>query len=269
MFDVAKALTFYRLLFILKSETMILKGASHDIMGRKWNNIKEKKASRDENTSRIYAKFGIEIYAAAKQGTADPESNRVLKTVLDRAKTYHVPKAIIDRALEKARGGGEEQYVKRCYEGFGPQGSMIIVEALTNNVNRTASDVRTAFHKNGGSMGVSGSVSYMFDFTAVIGVEGYTLEEAMDIVLTEELDVKDMVQEEKVIIVYAESQQFYAVQEAFKRAGVTHFRILEQVFIPRNEVTLPQNEQLPFEKLLNALDQLDDVQQVYHNVCEQ
>ena len=137
-------------------------------MGRKWNNIKEKKASKDANTSRIYAKFGREIYVAAKQGEPDPESNRALKFVLERAKTYNVPKTIIDRAIEKAKGGSEENYDELRYEGFGPNGSMVIVDALTNNVNRTASDVRAAFGKNGGNMGVSGSVAYMFDATAVI-----------------------------------------------------------------------------------------------------
>lgn len=97
-------------------------------MGRKWNNIKEKKASKDANTSRIYAKFGREIYVAAKQGEPDPESNQALKVVLERAKTYSVPKNIIERAIEKAKGGAEENYDELRYEGFGPNGSMIIVD---------------------------------------------------------------------------------------------------------------------------------------------
>lgn len=143
-------------------------------MGRKWNNIKEKKAMKDKNTSRIYAKFGREIYVAAKQGVPDPESNQALKFVLERAKTYNVPRHIIDRAIEKAKGGSDENYDELRYEGFGPNGSMIIVDALTNNVNRTAADLRAAFNKNGGNLGVNGSVSYMFDSTAVIGLEGKT-----------------------------------------------------------------------------------------------
>ena len=141
-------------------------------MGRKWNNIKEKKASRDADTSRIYAKFGREIYVVAKQGEPDPELNQALKFVVERAKTYSVPKAIIDRAIEKAKGGLAKRRRDLRYEGFGPNGSMVIVDTLTNNVNRTASEVRAAFGKNGGNMGVSGSVSYMFDATAVIGIEG-------------------------------------------------------------------------------------------------
>lgn len=122
-------------------------------MGRKWNNIKDKKAAKDKDTSRIYAKFGREIYVAAKSGEPDPESNQNLKFVLERAKTYSVPKHIIDRAIEKAKGGAEENYDELRYEGFGPGGSMLIVDALTNNVNRTASDVRAAFGKNGGIWG--------------------------------------------------------------------------------------------------------------------
>ena len=128
-------------------------------MGRKWNNIKEKKASKDANTSRIYAKFGREIYVAAKQGEPDPVANQALRLVLERAKTYNVPKAIIDRAIEKAKGGADENYDTLRYEGFGPSGSMVIVDTLTNNVNRTASDVRSTFGKNGGNMGVNGSVA--------------------------------------------------------------------------------------------------------------
>ncbi len=107
-------------------------------MGRKWNNIKDKKASKDANTSRIYAKFGREIYVATKQGEPDPESNQTLRVVLERAKTYNVPRTIIDRAIEKAKGGSEENYDELRYEGFGPNGSMVIVDTLTNNVNRTA-----------------------------------------------------------------------------------------------------------------------------------
>ncbi|MGE5702651.1 MAG: YebC/PmpR family DNA-binding transcriptional regulator [Clostridia bacterium] len=235
-------------------------------MGRKWNNIKEKKASKDANTSRIYAKFGKEIYVAAKQGEPDPESNRALKVVLERAKTYSVPRAIIDRAIEKAKGGSEESYDELRYEGFGPNGSMIIVDALTNNVNRTAPEVRAAFNKNGGNMGVSGSVAYMFDATAVIGVEGKTADEALEILMEADVDVRDIIDEEGSVIVYAEPDQFHAVQEAFKTAGITEFTVAELTMLAQNEIALPEDAQAQFEKLIDALEDLDDVQQVYHNV---
>ncbi|MGN7412633.1 YebC/PmpR family DNA-binding transcriptional regulator [Paenibacillus sp. SAF-068] len=235
-------------------------------MGRKWNNIKEKKASKDANTSRVYAKFGVEIYVAAKKGEPDPEANRALKVVLERAKTYNVPKAIIDRAMEKAKGSGDENYEELRYEGFGPNGAMVIVDALTNNVNRTAPEVRSAFNKNAGNMGVSGSVAYMFDPTAVIGVEGKNSEEVLEILLEADVDVRDIVDEDEAVIVYAEPDQFHAVQEAFKAAGVTEFTVAELTMLAQNHIELPEDSQAQFEKLIDALEDLEDVQQVYHNV---
>lgn len=237
-----------------------------NIMGRKWNNIKEKKASKDANTSRIYAKFGREIYVVAKQGEPDPESNQALRVVLERAKTYNVPRAIIDRAIEKAKGGSEENYDELRYEGFGPNGSMVIVDALTNNVNRTASDVRAAFGKNGGNMGVSGSVAYMFDATAVIGIEGKTADEVLELLMEADVDVRDIIEEEESVIVYAEPEQFHAVQQAFKDAGISDFTVAELTMLAQNDLTLPEDAQAQFEKMIDALEDLEDVQQVYHNV---
>ncbi|ANU27304.1 YebC/PmpR family DNA-binding transcriptional regulator [Planococcus versutus] len=235
-------------------------------MGRKWNNIKEKKASKDANTSRIYAKFGREIYVAAKQGEPDPESNQALKVVLERAKTYSIPRAIIDRAVDKAKGGSEESFDELRYEGFGPNGSMVIVDTLTNNVNRTASDVRAAFGKNGGNMGVSGSVAYMFDHTAVFGIEGKTADEVLELMMEADIDLRDIMEEEDGVIVYAEPDQFHLVQEAFKNAGITEFTVAELTMLAQNELPLPEDAQEQFEKMIDALEDLEDVQQVYHNV---
>lgn len=236
------------------------------IMGRKWNNIKEKKASKDANTSRIYAKFGREIYVAAKQGEPDPELNQNLKFVLERAKTYNVPKAIIERAIEKAKGGSEENYDELRYEGFGPNGAMVIVDALTNNVNRTAADVRSTFGKNGGNMGVSGSVAYMFDPTAVIGFEGKMADETLELLMEADIDVRDVLEEDDAVIVYAEPDQFHAVQEALQNAGITEFTVAELTMLAQNDVALPEDARAQFEKLIDALEDLEDVQQVYHNV---
>lgn len=235
-------------------------------MGRKWNNIKEKKASKDLNTSRIYARFGKEIYVAAKRGEPNPDSNQALKFVLERAKTYSVPKHIIDKAIDKAKGGSDETFDELRYEGFGTNGAMVIVDALTNNVNRTASEVRAAFTKSGGNMGVTGSVSYMFDATAVIGVEGKTSDEVLELLMEADVDVRDIIEEEGAVIVYAEPDQFHAVQEAFKNAGISEFTVAELTMLPQNEVTLFGDALAQFEKLLEKLDDVDDVQQVYHNV---
>ncbi len=235
-------------------------------MGRKWQNIKYKKAQKDQNTSRIYAKFGREIYVAAKKGIPDPEANQNLKMVIERAKTYDVPKHIIERAIEKAKGGADENFEELRYEGFGPGGSMIIVDALTNNVNRTASEVRAAFGKNGGNMGVSGSVSYMFDHTAVFVFSGKTVDETFEILLEADVDVRDIEEEDGQVVVYAEPDHFHAVQEALNAAGITDFAVAELTMVPKSEVTLSGEDLAQFEKLIDALENLEDVQQVYHNV---
>lgn len=235
-------------------------------MGRKWNNIKDKKASKDKDTSRIYARFGREIYVVAKQGEPNPESNQALKFLLERAKTYNVPKAIIDRAIEKAKGGSEENYDSLRYEGFGPNGSMIIVDALTNNVNRTAPEVRSAFNKNGGSMGVSGSVAYMFNETAVIGLEGKSEVEVLEILMEADVDVRDIMAEDEAVIIYAEPDQYHAIQETLNHANITEFTISELTMLAQVDITLSKDDQTNFEKLIEAIEDLEDVQQVYHNV---
>lgn len=235
-------------------------------MGRKWNNIKDRKAAKDTNTSRIYAKFGREIYVVARQGEPDPELNQALRVVLERAKTYNVPRAIIDRAIEKAKGGSDESFDDLRYEGFGPNGTMVIVDALTNNVNRTAAEVRSAFNKNGGNMGVSGSVSYMFDETAVIGIEGKTADEVLEMLMEADVDVRDIVEEDDSVIVYAAPDQFHAVQEAFKNIGVTEYTVAEITMLAQNYIEIPEDVQAQFEKLIDALEDLEDVKQVYHNV---
>ena len=231
-------------------------------MGRKWNNIKEKKAQKDKNTSRIYAKFGKEIYVAAKSGEPDPESNQALRLVLERAKTYSVPNHIIDRAIDKAKGGGDENYDHLRYEGFGPSGSMIIVDALTNNVNRTASDVRAAC----GNMGVSGSVAYMFDHTATFGIEGKSADDVLETLMEQDVDVRDVIEEDGLTIVYAEPDQFAQVQDALRQSGVEDFKIAEFEMLPQTDIELSADDQATLEKLIDALEDLEDVQNVFHNV---
>lgn len=235
-------------------------------MGRKWANIKEKKAAKDANNSRVYAKFGIEIYVAAKSGDPDPQANQKLRFVIERAKTYNVPKHIIDRAIEKAKGSGDEQYSELRYEGFGPNGSMVIVDALTNNVNRTASDVRAAFGKNGGNMGVSGAVAYMFDHTGVIGFTGDDADEILEYLMEKDIDVRDVTEEDGQIIVYTEPEDLHAVQEALREKGVEEFSVAELEMIAQNDVELAGEDLEKFEHMIDVLEELDDVQKVYHNV---
>lgn len=235
-------------------------------MGRKWMNIREKKAKQDQDTSRIYAKFGIEIYAAAKSGEPDPESNQKLKFAIERAKTYDVPKHIIDRAIDKAKGSDDEQFQELRYEGFGPSGSMIIVDALTNNVNRTAANVRSTYGKNGGNMGVSGSVSYLFDNTAVFVIANQDAEEIMMALLEADVDVRDVQHEDDQVIVYGEPSDFSHIKEALEAFGIDKFEVAELEMLAKSEVTLADNDLATFEKLIDALESDEDVQKVYHNV---
>lgn len=235
-------------------------------MGRKWANIVAKKTAKDGANSRVYAKFGIEIYAAAKSGDPDPHSNQKLRFVIERAKTYNVPRHIIDRAIEKAKGSGDENYQELRYEGFGPNGSMVIVDALTNNVNRTAADVRAAFGKNGGNMGVSGAVAYMFDNTALFGFAGDDADEILEYLMEKDIDVRDVEAEEGQIIVYGEPEDFSTIDAALKEKGISEFTVAELQMVPQNEVSLEGEDLETFEKMLDALEDLEDVQSVYHNV---
>lgn len=235
-------------------------------MGRKWENIKEKKAAKEGKTSQVYAKFGIEIYVAAKKGEPDPHLNQKLQFVVDRAKTYNVPRHVIDRAIEKAKGSGDETYLELRYEGFGPNGSMLIVDALTNNVNRTVSEVRAAFGKNGGNMGVSGAVAYMFENTAVFAYEGDNSDEMFEKLLEADIEVKDVLEEAGQVIIYAEPEDFNNVRTFLKEQGVTEFTAAELEMMAQNEVTLEGDDLVSFEGLIDVLEDLDDVQKVHHNV---
>lgn len=173
-------------------------------MGCKWNNIKEKKVLKDVNMSWIYVKFGCEIYVVVKQGEFDLELNQVLKVVFECVKMYSVLKNIIECVIEKVKGGVEENFDELCYEGFGLNGLMIIVDVLMNNVNCMVFEVCVVFGKNGGNMGVSGFVVYMFDVIVVIGVEGKMVDEVLELLMEVDVDVCDILEEDDSVIVYVE-----------------------------------------------------------------
>ena len=224
-------------------------------MGRKWANIVAKKTAKDGANSKIYAKFGVEIYVAAKQGEPDPESNSALKFV-------------IDKAIDKAKGNTDETFVEGRYEGFGPNGSMIIVDTLTSNVNRTAANVRTAFGKNGGNMGASGSVSYMFDKKGVIVFAGEDADAIFEQLLEADVDVEDVEAEDGTITVYTEPTDLHKALEALRANGQEEFQVTELEMIPQTEVTLEGEDLETFKGLIDALEADDDVQKVYHNVAD-
>lgn len=237
-------------------------------MGRKWANIVAKKTAKDGATSKIYAKFGVEIYVAAKQGDPDPELNTALKFVIDRAKQAQVPKHVIDKAIDKAKGNTDETFVEGRYEGFGPNGSMIIVDTLTSNVNRTAANVRTAYGKNGGNMGAAGSVSYMFDKKGVIVFAGDDADSIFELLLEADVEVDDVEAEEGTITVYTAPTDLHKAILALRESGIAEFQVTELEMIPQSEVTLEGDDLATFEKLVDALESDDDVQKVYHNVAD-
>ena len=235
-------------------------------MGRKWNNIKYGKASKDAARSKIYARFGKEIYMAAKNGEPDIELNRYLASVVDRAKVAGVTRDIIDRAINKAKSGVDENYEPIRYEGYGPSGSAIIVDALTDNVNRTVAEVRSAFKKNDGNMGVSGAVAFMFEPTALFVFNGMDEESVLEGLMEADVDVRDVYDHEGEMSVLADSEQFHAVQVALTGMGMTEFEAADLTMLPTSSIALAGEDLEKFVKLVDALEELDDVTNVYHNV---
>lgn len=234
-------------------------------MGRKWQNIKYAKAAKDANRAKIYAKFGKEIYMAAKTDP-NPESNRHLKAVLDKAKTYNITKDIIDRAINKAKSGVDESYDSIRYEGYGPAGSAIIVDTLTDNVNRTVAEVRSAFTKSKGNLGVNGSVSFMFTSTSVIGIAKQDEEEMLELFIENDVDVHDIEEDDNKTMIYGAAENFSKIQDVLKTKGIEEFEIAEISMLPNDTIKLSDDDLKLFEKLIDTLDELDDVQEIYHNV---
>lgn len=235
-------------------------------MGRKWNNIKYGKASKDAARSKVYARFGKEIYMAAKQGEPDVALNRNLAVVVDRAKVAGVPREIINRAINKAKSGADENYEPIRYEGYGPSGVAIIVDALTDNVNRTVAEVRSAFKKHGGNMGVSGAVAFMFEPTALFVFNGMDEESVLEGLMEAEVDVRDVEDNEGEVSVLADGEQFHAVQTALTDMGITEFEAADLTMLPVSSNELAGEDLEKCLQLLEALEALDDVTQVYHNV---
>ncbi|CAM3074399.1 YebC/PmpR family DNA-binding transcriptional regulator [Lactococcus hircilactis] len=236
-------------------------------MGRKWANIVAKKTKNDGATSAKNAKFGVELYVAAKRGgSTDPEANSQLKFTIEKAKQAQVPRHVIENALKKAEGKSDETFVEGRYEGFGPNGSMIVCETLTPNVNRTIADIRTIFHKNGGNIGAAGSVSYMFDNTGVIVFKGDDSDHIFEVLLDGEIDVRDVVSEEGYITVTTEPAELHKAISVLKADGISEFEETDLELIAQSEVSLSDEDLAVFEGLIDALEDNEDVQKVYHNV---
>ena len=234
-------------------------------MGRAFEVRKVAMAKTAAAKSKVYAKFGREIYVAAKAGVPDPEMNAALKRVIERAKKEQVTADVISRAIEKAKGGADDNYQAARYEGFGPGSAQLVVECLTDNVNRTIAEVRTCFNKTGGKLG---SVLHMFEQKSVFTFTGLTEDETLMILIEAGVDVKDYEVDEEYITVYGEPSQFNEIRTALKDAKPDlEFEEDEVEWLPLAKSSLNDDkEKEQFERLINMLEELDDVQKVYHNI---
>ncbi len=233
----------------------------------KWSKIKNVKAKNEAQNAKIFTKIGREIAVAVKMGGADPNTNSKLKSIIAKAKSFNMPGDNIQRSIKKANGElGAVNYESMMYEGYGVSGSAVIVYALTDNKNRTSSDVRHLFDKFGGSLGATGCVSYMFSKKGVIIVEkgtGITDDDMMMYALDAGAD--DVEIGDTYFTIYTASDALDDVKEYLEKQGIAVADASVDM-IPNSYVTLPDDKIGTFTKMYEMLDELDDVQEIYHNV---
>lgn len=232
----------------------------------KFHNIKKTKDKADAARAKIFTKIGREIAVAVKMGGADPSTNSKLADIISKAKSNNMPNDNIQRSIKKASGEIDTvNYTDMVYEGYGPSGVAFIVECLTDNKNRTAGDVRHLFDKSGGSLGTTGSVSFMFERKGVLIIEktgDLTEDKIFEIAIEGGAD--DVQTEEDSFVVYTNPSTLKDVEEAFKNAGI-ELLSAESEMVPNNYI-VPEEKQIEkIENLIDALEELDDVQNVYHN----
>lgn len=236
-------------------------------MGRAFEVRKASMMKTGAAKAKLYSKFGKEIYMAAKNGGPNIDANTELKRLIERAKKNQVPGDVIARNIDKATSNAVENYTFYRYEGFGPGGSQLIVDCLSDNVNRTVTEVRNCFTKTDGKLGVNGSVIHGFDHLAVVSVTNVEEEDLLDALFTQDIDIDDVESEADVTTVYAAAEQLHVVtqiiHESFSEAELLHE---EQTYLAQTLVTLNDGEATAFEKLLNMLEDCEDVQRVFHNV---
>lgn len=232
----------------------------------KWATIKRKKGETDAQRGKLFTKIGREISVAVKEGGADPQSNSRLRDVIAKAKANNMPNENVQRCIKKAAGEqGGENYDEIVYEGYGPGGVAVIVEAMTDNKNRTAGDVRHLFDKYGGNLGANGCVSWMFDKKGVILVQKQASvkeDELMMMVL--EVGAEDFEVDDDYYEIVTEPKSFDEVRDELDKNGVK-FDSAELRMIPQNYSKLDEEAAKKMEILIEKLEELDDVQNVYHN----
>ena len=233
----------------------------------KWHNIQAKKGKADAARGKIFTKLGRELLIAVKQGGPDPAGNSKLKDVIAKCKAANMPNDTINNAIKKASGeGNSANYEEVVYEGYGPNGVAVIVNANTDNRNRTAADVRHVFDKAGGNLGTTGCVSYMFNKKGVIVVEkeSTSMDEEELKMLAIEAGAEDFKTLDEVYEITTDPSDFSLVREKLEEAGISFLEASVQM-VPTTTVSLDEKGQERMEKLIERLDDLDDVSNIYHN----
>ncbi|MDQ6988885.1 MAG: YebC/PmpR family DNA-binding transcriptional regulator [Mariprofundaceae bacterium] len=235
-------------------------------MGRAYQNKKLDMAKTAGMKTKVYSKYGREIYVCAKSGGTDPDGNLSLRRLIENAKKEQVPAHVIKNALDKALGGGGEDFTPSRYEGFGPAGCMVIVDCLTDNANRTFADVRKCFTKNASKLGGPGAVAHLFDHQAVFVFEGTDDEAVLEHLMLADVDVSDIESEDGMITVFAPNTEYFKVRTALleKQADI-EFAVDDILYEPQTLAQVSGEDAEMLDALLDALNDCDDVQKVYHN----
>jgi YebC/PmpR family DNA-binding regulatory protein len=232
----------------------------------KWSTIKRKKAAVDAKRGQVFTRLAREITVAAREGGADPETNFRLRLAMDKAKAANMPKDNIERAVARGVGGGKDAELEEVtYEGYAPYGVALLVQVLTDNRNRTLAEVRHVFSKQGGSMAEAGAVVWQFDRKGYIAIEpdGVDPDEVFEHAV--DAGAEDVIIGDDMIEVYSELSDFQAVQESLQACGVS-FATAELAMVPNNTLQLPPDEAVKVMRVIESLEDLDDVQQVYSNL---
>ncbi len=234
-------------------------------MGRAYQNRKESMAKTSDMKAKVYSKYGRVIYMCAKDGGIDPDGNLALRSLIERAKKDQVPSHVIEKAINKAKGGDGEDFAVARYEGFGPGGCMVIVDCLTDNPNRTFGDVRNCFTKTKCKIGSEGSVMHMFDHSCILVFKGDE-DAALEALLMADVDVTDIENEDGRLTVFAPHTEYGKAKAALTEAfGEIEFEVDEIQFVPKGSTPVSGDDAETFDKFLSMLNDLDDVQNVYHD----
>ena len=234
-------------------------------MGRAYQNRKESMAKTAAAKTAVYSRYSREIYMAAKGGGTDPSANLTLRSLIDRAKKDQVPSHVIEKAIDKADSGIGEDFQTARYEGFGPGGTMLLVDCLTDNANRTIGEVRPAFTKGKGKMGTPGTVAHMFEHAAVFVFKGDE-EGVLDCLIMADVDVLEVESDADMVTVIAPNTEFAKARTALTAEYADiDFEVEEIQFVPKGETVVSGEDVEQFEKLLDLLTKCEDVQNVYHD----